>query len=194
MSHANYLNLRLELSHEVFEDANAAFNEEYLQVCDTVPVDERVVLKNALQGIKPKEPSTEDIEDDTPAVEQSKKNSPESVRKVYKEIAKRSHPDALIGSPKQEADRKASLFREAQRAVDDTNLLDLLKIAEELDIQLDKDIEEYTQILQENIKTLKKEVKMIKGTPMWQWYHAKTHEEKHDIMLAYMQYMYESYK
>ena len=157
--HAKYLKLRLEINADILIDANKEFMEEYFEICKTVPEEEKTILENAAHGVrkaaeaKSETPENEEVEE---RMEQtSKKDNPESVKRVYKEIAKRTHPDAVLDLEDKEREERTELFHRAQRAVDDLDILELLDVAGELDVSFDKDDIEYTEMLRRNIQTFK---------------------------------------
>ena len=212
---AKFLKAELLMNEDIFEDAQAAFAEAYNRVCDTCPLDEQEVLRGAMEGSKSKEDTkkkssgtkagqnaknvkknkNKEQEEDLPPIKEIKKNpDSQSVKKLYRAIAKESHPDTLLDAPAEEAKKKQELFRRAQQASEKADLSDLLDIAEDLNITPPDPNVEHIKILKKNVKSLKEAIKMVKDTTAWQWYHTENEETKEAILIRYMQYVYQTFK
>jgi len=209
---AKFLKAELIMDEEIFEDAQLDFAEAYNKVCETCPIDEQEVLQGAMNktkkedepkkksnlskaGKRAKQKNKKEKEEELPTKKIKKKNpDSKSVKKLYRAIARESHPDALIGVSSEEAQKKEELFRRAQQASENADLSDLLEIAEDLNISPPDPEKEHIQILKKNIKNLKQAIKMVKDTTAWQWYHTENEERKEAILIRYMQYVYQTFK
>lgn len=187
---AKYLKSRIKIDEARLVDITEEFMKEYFEICKTVPEEEKVILEAAILGNKKKSQELTEPRPEPEIMEVKTKKRSEALRKVYKEIAKKTHPDTLIGLDVDEQEKKKSLFQGAQEAIDESNLVGLLEIAEELDIEIESEKEEQIEVIKKNVKQIKKRLKEIKETTAWQWFYAENDEDKHDIMLAYMQHMY----
>tara|TARA_B100000686_G_C16544343_1_gene839096 strand:+ start:186 stop:854 length:669 start_codon:yes stop_codon:yes gene_type:complete len=206
---AKFLKAKLDLNQDIFEEAQKEFAEAYNAVCKTVPENERKILQGAMQkneekeekkkpnlskaGRKAKENNRKKKQAEQ---EPTKTKNPESkkLKKIYRAIARESHPDKLVDASEEEASNKEKLFREAQEASDQVNLVDLIEIAENLNIKPPDPEPEHLEILEKNIKNIKNANKMITDTTAWQWHHTEGEQQKSDILIRYMQYIYTTFK
>jgi len=92
------------------------------------------------------------------------------LKKTYRQIAKLTHPDMLVGiKSKKIVDKLSRYYMIAQTAYEENNPADIIMIASELDIDID------SEIISREIKLpLEKKVNTISETRQkigWQWYH-----------------------
>lgn len=92
------------------------------------------------------------------------------LKKAYRQIAKLTHPDMLIGiKSKNLIDKFSNYYSIAQNAYEENNAANIIMVAHELDIYIDDDT------ITKEIKTpFEKKVKMINDVKCklgWQWYH-----------------------
>ncbi len=218
---AKFLKAKLLLNEDIFEEAQEGFAEAYNKVCETVPEHEREVLQGAMEQKdkkeskkkstvskagknakknkknkqkKEKEQEEEEQEEEDDRQEVTKNPKSNSVKRIYRAIAKESHPDKLMDVEEEEAAKKKKLFREAQRASEQANLLELIEIAEILNIIPPDPEEEHLDILEQNVKDLKSANKMITDTTAWRWHKEESPEMKEAILIRYMQYIYTTFK
>ena len=209
---ARFLKAKIVLNQDVLEEAQEKFAEAYNEVCKTVPEHEREVLQGAMEkeekveqdekkskvskaGQKAKEKRKTKKENKQEEIFETKKNpESKSMKKIYRAIARESHPDKLTGATEEEIKNKEKLFKEAQEASQDANLVSLIEIAENLNIKPPEPELEHIEILQKNIKNLKEANKMMTDTTAWQWHKEKNPETKEAILIRYMQYIYTSFK
>jgi|ETNvirenome_6_85_1030632.scaffolds.fasta_scaffold00247_3 hypothetical protein len=116
-----------------------------------------------------------------------------TVRKIFRNIAKEIHPDKLVEMTDNERKEKEELFKVAQEAADKKNLSDLYEISEKLKVELPPPDDSQIEILNEEIETLKKELKGMKSTASWEWYNADD-KVKEILMVRYIQFIYETCK
>ena len=100
------------------------------------------------------------------------------VKKMFRQIAKETHPDAIpaTGMTEVETKKRVKMFQEARLASEDNDWYSLFKIADELGIALAKTLPEYRQVLKLAIKSIKENIAQIYNDPAWVWYH--THPSK----------------
>lgn len=193
---AKYLKAQLLMDRENFGEAQKEFGEAYNEVCKTVPQHEQDVLLGDLEKKNKETPekNNSDQKEEDLLAPSSKKTENPATKKIYRAIANKSHPDKLLGISEDEAAIKASLFRDAQSAMEEDNLVELMSIAEDLNIPPPEPDLAQLEILEANIKEIQEERKMMKKTTAWEWYNKEDAGEKEDILIRYMQYIYVTYK
>jgi|10_taG_2_1085330.scaffolds.fasta_scaffold03492_5 hypothetical protein len=186
---ARYLRAQLEVDKKTYEESQKSFSESFNQRVKEILTKEQ---RESLEKVsKKKEIKKEKVPNDK--IKQERKvHHPESIKKIYKGIARRSHPDKLVNIPEVEANIKKQLFREAQSAMEKQDFLNLFDIARVLDVELPEPEEGQIDTLEKNIKDIKNEIKQIKETSAWHWYHSLD-EKKDEIMVRYIQHVYESH-
>lgn len=102
------------------------------------------------------------------------KNRPEKVKKLYKKLAIKSHPDRG-GSDE--------LFQEVNDAYTENNLMWLLRKAGEYEIDYEVD-ESDTEVLESNLNLISNEISRMKGTLAWLWGTGNLNDRKHVISIV----------
>jgi hypothetical protein len=103
------------------------------------------------------------------------KSTKDKVKKLYREIAKVTHPD------KAKTDEHTELYMEATKAAEEFDLFTLYEICAKLDISHSIDIED-KDILKIRINKKRDELKSIESSFIWLYVHAKTDEEKQKLI------------
>jgi hypothetical protein len=103
------------------------------------------------------------------------KSTKEKVKKLYREIAKITHPD------KAKTDEHTELCMQATEAAEGFDLFTLYEICAKLDISHSIDIED-KDILKIRINKKRDELKSIESSFIWLYVHAKTEEEKQKLI------------
>lgn len=103
------------------------------------------------------------------------KTTKDKVKKLYREIAKVTHPD------KAKTDEHTELYMQATVAADEFDLFTLYEICSRLNITHSIDIED-KDILKIRINKKRDELKSIESSFIWLYVHAKTEEEKQQLI------------
>ena len=106
-------------------------------------------------------------------IEEGNKNP--DVKKLYRRIAKKIHPDKKEGGNEEQ-------FKRAAVAYSENNVAVLLEIAAQHNIELTALSEETIELMKSNIKTLQEEIHTKKGSSSWAFSQAQTPEQKLDIL------------
>ena len=119
---------------------------------------------------------SEDIEE----YEIIKKPKNKDLKKLYRKIVERSHPDK-IGN-----DTKANIFSDAVQAYDSNDIAKMLEIAGVLNIEILELSQESILLLNENIKTLSEEIFKKKQTTGWAWHKAGDDDEEKKRLVKFI--------
>lgn len=103
----------------------------------------------------------------------------QKIKNVFRSIAKVCHPD------KTSDPYLITMYEEAQKAYDKNDLLTLYKIAQKLSIEVKLD-ETNIYLLERIVNEKKQELKIIETSFLWLWVHAKTDEEKQNLILQFV--------
>jgi hypothetical protein len=169
-SKLSYLRKDREYCQEVTKEAMTEFHAEFMRLISDLSKHQKELIYKFMNNniAQPQNPLGE--------VESQNKETPESIKKVFKEIAKKTHPD-LTG------EENTELFQKAQNAVDTHSYSEILEIAEGLDIPPPEPTREDVRLLEREIISVNREIKKIKETYAWTWYHSSN---KDSVMERYI--------
>ena len=167
----NFLLLDDEYKKEIISDNRPEFLEKVQKLKSDIGVVQE-------PEIKPEK--KEDVKEDLPKKPKLDPNSinkstRDKVKKLYREIVKKTHPD------KTNSEDLINLYMKATIASDDYNLFELFIICIELNIDIDIDIND-KDTLTVLIEMKKNELKSIEASFIWIYYMAKTEEEKNKLI------------
>mgnify|MGYP001252026246 CR=1 FL=1 len=180
-----YLKKDLQFVKETNEEAQQAFSQAFKAFVKYLPDAQRESVEKIVKKETPPKETEEKkkTKKKTRAPVKTEKKKRE-VQKLFKKVAKDSHPDRIIGLSEEEQERKKELFKEAQAAADESDLFDLIEVAEKLDIEIPEASEESIELLKESIAKINGEIKKIKQSFAWVWYHDPSKRDK--IMRQYI--------
>jgi hypothetical protein len=125
------------------------------------------------------DPKKEVPKDDKPPIQVEDIKTMEKIKKVYRLIVKRTHPD------KTKDERLVDLYMKATEAHDLNNLFELYLICMELNIQISIEEEDFV-LLTKIIEEKKKEIKSVENSFIWLFINAPNEEEKEKIIDIYI--------
>ena len=190
MLQTRYLKAQLAADKEIHSTSMIEFSKEFSRLIKTLPEYEQKVIQNvtteSLGFDNKKRPPSEPKD--------TKLKRPEhSLRKTFQDVAKKTHPDKLMDLAPEEKKYKELLFKQAQSAVEDKDLMKLFDVAEKLDIEMPSPDEEQLELLKSDITRTRKKMKEIKDTTSWQWFHAKDQDKK-AMMISYLTAIFQNAK
>lgn len=103
----------------------------------------------------------------------------EKLKKLYREIAKITHPDKVKNN------KMNALYLKASSYYDDNNIFGIYAICNELDINYEID-ETDNLFLNEKIGSLKQRINFLESTFTWKWQHSDDPKEKETIIIRYV--------
>jgi len=174
MSKIKYRKLILQYAYLKLE------KEEIDEVCLTVEKEMRSYLEehypdeyDSFFDSPKKQPAS-----NAPEPEEEKPAAPKNkdLKKLYRKIAEKTHPDKTGNN------QHAGTFSRAALAYEKNDIAALLEIAGNLNIELMKLSAESVLLLENNIKTISKEIHSKKSTVAWAWSQAKTKEDKDSLI------------
>ena len=119
---------------------------------------------NKDKGIKLDEKQHKEIKNDQQSTE---------VKKVYRKIVSRTHPDKLEQLPNNTIKKKLiKQYKEAVVHYNNNNMVGLFDLADELDIKLPEIDESYIERMETETISLKNKIQRYKDSNAWIWYHS----------------------
>lgn len=167
----NFLLLDDEYKKEIISDNRPEFLEKVQKLKSELGVGQEPEIKHEKK---------EDVKEDLPKKPKLDPNSinkstRDKVKKLYREIVKKTHPD------KTNSEDLINLYMKATIASDDYNLFELFIICIELNIDIDIDIND-KDTLTVLIEMKKNELKSIESSFIWLYHTSKTEEEKNKLI------------
>ena len=94
---------------------------------------------------------------------------PAWAKKLEKEIAKKTHPDKLLGLSESEIKEKTDIFLKTKENIENKKFIDLLPIALSLGIDFSKYFDSFQDSVTDRIRQIQIEIYEIQKTIYWQW-------------------------
>ncbi len=116
----------------------------------------------------------EDLQND-----QSNSLENKSLKKIYRDICKLTHPD------KDETSKYEDLFRKASEAYENLNVLELFLICDDLNIEYEIS-KENMQLVNKNIESLENEIEKVSGTFIFKFNECDSEKEKESVVNAFI--------
>lgn len=101
------------------------------------------------------------------------------VRKLYREIAKITHPDRIDNK------KLNDLYIKATHYYNNNDITGTYSICDDLDIIYEPDDSD-NQLISDKIKDIKGKITFIESTMTWNWYHSTDETEKEQLVLRYI--------
>jgi hypothetical protein len=124
------------------------------------------------------EETTTDTEGETEEEIKEKVNNKE-IKKIYREIAKLTHPDRV------KKKNLNDLYIKATEYYENNNKIGLYKICTELGIEFQL-IDEDENYINQKITELRQKINFIESTFTWKWFNSQNDEEKNQILMNYI--------
>jgi hypothetical protein len=101
------------------------------------------------------------------------------LKKIYRNIAMKTHPDKISDV------RLNDIYIMASKMYDTNDVMGIYSICDQLGIPYDLSIED-GEILKSQISMMKERVGFMESTFTWKWYHTDDEKEKSQILVDYI--------
>jgi hypothetical protein len=191
---AEFAHANLEYHEEVVDEAKRDFKKEVSRLFEMLPEEVRKSLVN--RRTVPPEPRVPDaaeteteegdsldvIPDETEeeteecqadsAGEEQKPAKTDELKKVFRKIAAKTHPDKLARSSltAPEKTKRIKMFKKAKNAFNNHDWYTLYQIALELGIELPEPSSDQIMWLEGDIKRVRTEIAHLQNLTAWHWY------------------------
>lgn len=151
---ALYIDLEYQEVSDVFKQAQKKFISSIFQYCSD-------------KKIRPP------LDDPGGKKKDNDKNKDESIKDLYREIVKLTHPDKTSNLPEEEIESRTELYNEAVRGKQEGDFWTIFKTALELDIPINNMSFEYIEKIEKSISELENKISRIKDDLMYKWFFAE---------------------
>ena len=154
------------------------------RISDLTPHKEDYKKTDSNQKEHPSSNTNQDVLSDI--IDINRKPIDPEYKKLFKEIAKFTHPDKLKNKSNFEKKIKLDLFDKAKDALENDDLLSLRDIAESLNIALNQPTRKDVESLKNKIQKSEKKISDIKNSFPWVWYHEEDTFKKNNIINIFL--------
>jgi hypothetical protein len=117
--------------------------------------------------------------DDLDIPEQKKEEVSPKVKRLYREIVKKTHPDKIKDKDLNDIYIKATDF------YNNNDKVGIYKICTELGIDYDMD-EDDESIISYKIESIRKKIDFLESTFTWKWFNTEDEEERNKILMVFI--------
>lgn len=100
------------------------------------------------------------------------------VKKVYRDIALKTHPDKLSNCDEDEIEEKKEIYNKAIKARNENDIETLVRLASDLKIDMEEMSMDSLENLEKQIDKKEKEIDAMHKDIAWVWYYANNVERK----------------
>ena len=102
-----------------------------------------------------------------------------NLKKIYRSIVKKTHPDKITDF------RLNNLYIIASDMYDSNDIIGIYSICDQFEIPYELNVEEL-ETLKSRISMMKDRVSFMESTFTWKWYHTDNENEKSKILIEYL--------
>ena len=181
----DYVKSDFEYKNEIVFEADNSFMRSLNEFLEKNVVLKELFDKKINRSIEEmiKKKSLEDVIDHVPEIveEESTEISivDERLRKIYRNIAKKTHPDKISDV------RLNDIYIMASKMYDTNDVMGIYTICDQLGIPYELSIED-SETLKSQISMMKERVGFMESTFTWKWYHTEDEGERSRILVEYI--------
>jgi rRNA-processing protein FCF1 len=173
-----FVQSELEYVQEVLSEWHLIFEEYHRDYCKKKEIDLEQLNKQASKKIDQLIPKP--VIKETGVVSYENKKDKDVYKKLYKQIARKLHPD--LGGDEKE-------FQEATTAMQEKNFEKILDICDKHDILIEID-KEMLSLIQKQISDIKKQIKKEKSTYSWSLYSCVNDKCKDNVVKKFLKHLF----
>jgi hypothetical protein len=101
------------------------------------------------------------------------------MKKLYRDIAKLTHPDKIV------SEKLNDLYLKSTKFYKNSDITGIYYICDELGITYEIDDKD-NEMISNKINNLKNRISFMESTLTWRWFHSESEKEKEQIVLSYI--------
>jgi hypothetical protein len=101
------------------------------------------------------------------------------MKKLYRDIAKLTHPDKIV------SEKLNDLYLKSTKFYKNSDITGIYYICDELGITYEIDDKD-NEMISNKINNLKNRITFMESTLTWRWFHSESEKEKEQIVLSYI--------
>lgn len=181
MNHLKYLEFQKLIKELQFIESNYIYQSEIIRISD-------IEFLRSVQDLLETYPDLKTIYDERqyliseadiqPYQEAEVEHLP-SIKKIYRDIVKNTHPDK-VGS-----DKLNNLYIEATEAYEQNDIITLYRVCSDLNIKFDL-TDDFFEKVQEKIDIFKQKIFFLEKTYTYRWLKSKSDNDRNKVILEYI--------
>ena len=187
----------LEYHEDVREEAMREFQKSFCVYCeerginyqtDIITEEERKVEVSDPEKVifRDEDGNASDEEMEKEIKELEKSDRPDEIRKLFKQIATKTHPDKFSNAKNTEKALNKQVFLQAKSAAEDNNYFKLQQIAQRLGLDLPEIDGKRLKLMEKEAKRLKVRINRMQKTVAWVWFDQDCDGKRNDVMQRYV--------
>lgn len=177
------LSMELEDSKTLYDEYESAFLEEvykYIDDNNIVDKSDSIDVYSEKNKCQQNTESSDDASGQDSEIEyaESKNNLDDDMKKVYKKIAVKIHPDKNLNEDEKTKAKYKELYNDLQNAVKGSDYLKIIKIANELSIDIPELNEDVILKVQDILSEMKNNIDSYKNKYPWIWFNSSDEEKE----------------
>ena len=176
-----YLETECTYHRDLYGQINALFMQD---------VEEKVIImdqemQDKYGGLLDKE-TTEESKKDFEERQKTKEKIPNSLKKTYKKLLGKTHPDRFINATEGEREEMEEIYKEVVECAETGDWLGIIKNAQRLNIPIEELDDHVLLQIQKQISNVELQIKNYQKTYQWKWYHTDSKDLREDMVDRYI--------
>ena len=187
----------LEYHEDVREEAMREFQKSFCAYCeerginyqtDIITEEEREVEVSDPEKVifRDEDGNASDEEMEKEIKELEKSDRPDEIRKLFKQIATKTHPDKFSNAKNTEKALNKQVFLQAKDAAEENNYFKLQQIAQRLGLDLPEIDPKRLKLMEKEAKRVKVRIERMQKTVAWVWFDQDCDEKRNNVMERYV--------
>ena len=172
------LQMELEDSKSLDKEYEEAFLKEvfkYIEEYDiATPEEENNVTIDS--DISPK--GKESCKSEREAPSNSKNNLSDDIKKIYKKIVLKTHPDKNLSESDEIREKYRVVYEKTQNAATSSDYIEIIKIANDLGIEIPELGEDIIKKIKSNLEDIQESIDSYKNKYPWIWFNSEDSEKE----------------
>jgi len=188
------LKKELSITQDMFDQALKEFSEEFLKhvVDDSEEEEEPETQEEEQSGNQGNRTSQTEVDQSkskqtSDFVDDVVKDTDEELKKIFKKIAKETHPDLLHSKSDFEREKKKDLFNVAKTAIEKEDYFELTRVAAELGIDTPPPTLKHVRMVEETSRKIEQEIRKFKNSVAWTWWKIEDVNDRIRCMNRYVE-------
>ena len=177
----DYVKSDFEYKNEIVFEADSAFLESLNNFLEKNITLKEIFEKNTNHKIDDmiRERSSKNTSPESVEISIVDKAANENIRKIYRSVAKKTHPDKISDA------RLNDIYIMAREMYESNDVMGIYSICDQLGIPYEMSVEDLTT-LKDRILMMKDRVAFMESTFSWKWHHSEDEGERSRMLFEYV--------
>ena len=177
----DYVKSDFEYKNEIVFEADSAFLESLNNFLEKNITLKEIFEKNTTHKIDDmiRERSSKNTSPESVEISIVDKAANENIRKIYRSVAKKTHPDKISDT------RLNDIYIMAREMYESNDVMGIYSICDQLGIPYEMSFEDLAT-LKDRILMMKDRVAFMESTFSWKWHHSEDEGEKSRMLFEYV--------